>query len=817
MNPTAREHIAGLLSGVGAGSFASRRTAPADDLVLEVEGVGPLRFPIPREQARLLLAKARPARYGRREQTLLDRRVRDTGEIPASQVKLDRRRWRQTLQPMLAALGTDLGLAPGQRLEAELHSLLVYGPGQFFKQHQDSERADGMVGTLVVTLPSAFTGGAIVVEHQGEVISYRATKRPLSFIAFYADCRHEVRPVRTGYRLVLTYDLMVQGEATQVEPPPATVVAALASRLREHFATPPPRSPDRSKEAPRSEPPSRLVYLLDHQYTARGLGWRQLKGSDGARAAVLVAAAEQAGCEVVLALAEVHETRDCEEPWEPDWDRSRRSWQRDEDDGWLADGELPADDPDAYVAGDLLDSSVTLERWIDRTGGAAETILTAVAEEEICATTPSSALAPRAVEYEGYMGNYGNTMDRWYCRAAIVLWPCARSFAVRAEAAPGWALATLLERLGAGELRESREMAASLLAFWQHAAEHDEDSRLFAYALRVATGLEAPELAVALLRPFQLEALTPGLAKDFAALVSRYGEKWTRKLLDGWASPVSRPMRVGRGDPLAWLASLQTLAAAVHAAERGSSSSVGTRLLVEQAWEALQTEIKERLGLLPPSQRERALAELAPPILGWLRGAAVAGGDEPGAGNLDKSAPIGRSIARTVGHLCAAENGALVPCLVRVLRLASKNPRSERSNAFGLHAIARPLPRCWRLVSRRCRAPPTMGRSPCPWVATALSVASSELSSPLPHSSGSSGLSPSQAASTFTSGSTATSSPFVTRPAARARPTRWCWRRRRPSSHAGSRRAELGKLTSIRSPPPAGRPLRAVRADEHAR
>lgn len=25
-------------------------------------------------------------------------------------------------------------------------------------------------------------------------------------------------------------------------------------------------------------------------------------------------------------------------------------------------------------------------------------------------------------EYEGYMGNYGNTLDRWYHRAAIALW-----------------------------------------------------------------------------------------------------------------------------------------------------------------------------------------------------------------------------------------------------------------------------------------------------------------------------------------------------------------------------------------------------------
>ena len=34
------------------------------------------------------------------------------------------------------------------------------------------------------------------------------------------------------------------------------------------------------------------------------------------------------------------------------------------------------------------------------------------------------------------MGNYGNTMDRWYRRGAVVLWPTRLDFEVRAEASP---------------------------------------------------------------------------------------------------------------------------------------------------------------------------------------------------------------------------------------------------------------------------------------------------------------------------------------------------------------------------------------------
>jgi len=37
-------------------------------------------------------------------------------------------------------------------------------------------------------------------------------------------------------------------------------------------------------------------------------------------------------------------------------------------------------------------------------------------------------------EYTGFMGNWGNTLDRWYHRAAIVIWPRERTFVIRARA-----------------------------------------------------------------------------------------------------------------------------------------------------------------------------------------------------------------------------------------------------------------------------------------------------------------------------------------------------------------------------------------------
>jgi hypothetical protein len=216
MTPEPRHQLAALLGKARSrGTFTARRTASPADLHIEVAGIGPIQLPVTSAQARQLVAIARPARYGLGERTFTDARVRDTWEVPKNRVKIDKRWWNRTLLPILDGLRGDLGLLDGSRLTAELHSVLVYTPGQFFVPHQDTEKSDDMIGTLTVTLPGSSKGGELVIDHAGEQVTHRSSATLLSFVAFYADCRHEVRPVTSGYRVVLTYNLLLTGN-----PPP---------------------------------------------------------------------------------------------------------------------------------------------------------------------------------------------------------------------------------------------------------------------------------------------------------------------------------------------------------------------------------------------------------------------------------------------------------------------------------------------------------------------------------------------------------------------------------------------------------------------
>ena len=608
---TPREQLARVLGGSQApGAFSVQLSVPARDVVLTVAGAGPISFPVRAAQAKRMIACARPARFGRGEQTLMDLSVRDTWEITPDQVTLTGLDW----DVILAEVRDELGLPGRARLRAEPHALLVYGKGQFFLPHQDSEKDDAMVGTLVVSLPSSHTGGELVVEHDGKTVAYRASTAEVSVAAFYADCRHEVKPVRTGYRVTFTCNLLLDSDPAgevRAEPP-----AEAARYLTGHFTTRVSRW-----EGDDREPPNRLVYLLDHEYTQRGLGWDRLKGADAQRAALLRAAAEDAGCEAVLALTEIKETWDAEPGRRRDVDLT-------------------------YI----INSELTLNWWTGVPGG--EPIALYVPDEQVCASTPSADLKPCDSEYTGYMGNYGNTLDRWYRRAAVAVWPRRHAFAARAEASPSWALTELGGRLDAGDLTGARAAAESVAPFWKAPGPELLDP-----ALHTAAGLQDPGIALMLLRPFAVEWVTPAHAGGLAALAARYGESWHRDLLDAWFGPRNTWRYTGDVDRKGWAGGLPGLTRALR--DSGAATTAGWLLAASWGW--LDEEIRLWLGYASPAIRRKQLAELGKPLAGLL------------------AAADGTALAGEIVTVLRDHGDDVLACLLPMLRAAGP----DRSTPFG--------------------------------------------------------------------------------------------------------------------------------------
>jgi hypothetical protein len=114
-------------------------------------------------------------------------------------------------------------------------------------------------------------------------------------------------------------------------------------------------------------PSNRLVYLLDHAYTQRGLRWNRLKNSDPQRAIALQQVARELDCEILLALADVHKTWSCEDEYSGYSDYGQRNYGDDDDDADENEvGESPGSS-DLELT-ELIDSDVELRHWLGAGG-----------------------------------------------------------------------------------------------------------------------------------------------------------------------------------------------------------------------------------------------------------------------------------------------------------------------------------------------------------------------------------------------------------------------------------------------------------------
>ncbi|MFA5684345.1 MAG: 2OG-Fe(II) oxygenase [Lysobacteraceae bacterium] len=582
--------------------FASRFTVKANP-GLHVEGVGEVTLPVTIQGAHRLCAVARPAHHGYKDQTRLDPRVRDTWEIPASAISFDSPQWSSVLTRALKRIAAELGLPSDVRLDANLHNLLIYGPGQFFAVHQDSEKADGMLGTLVVTLPSKFSGGELVVSHQGETLGARGSAGQLGLLAFYADCLHEVRAVKQGYRIALTYNLVTQGDTQPAELPTQDLDALVEAVQRFWQAPLPPRWQDDAA----TDPPDRLVYLLDHEYTPSGLAWTHLKGADSIRAQALHEVARRLDADIFLTLADVHETWQAQDEYSEYGYNSRDEWDEENHDD--------EDHPDSgkLELGDLIDSEIELRHWLSADGSRLESDSAGVGWGELCLTRPSSDCAPFRSEYEGYMGNYGNTLDRWYHRAAVVMWPRERAFAIRARQAPGWAIEQIVGLLEAGDTSQAQSSAQQLLPFWTAAMRRVETKLSLDVLLPVVVALKDAGLAAQLLEPFILEQVAASAAPAFAALLEQYGTQWCEQHWQpGAASRVHPSMR------LEWLADALPAWSRAVVATRQSGAVDFAAKAVEERWRWLQQHVAQLRTSHGGSALDRALVDTSPAWLGLI-------------------------------------------------------------------------------------------------------------------------------------------------------------------------------------------------------
>jgi len=200
-----------------SGSFAGfylLKTFP--DPGLFITGLGTIGLPLSVRDAQAIASSpvTQQSPFGKGSQTLVDTSVRKSWQIDPEHFQLRNPTLDDWVNRMVETVAEKLNVACGsENVTAELYKLLLYEEGAFFLPHQDGEKGDGMFGTFMICLPSKHTGGEIHLSDEGKQLIFSTSNMSdleYSCAAWYSDVVHEVKPITSGYRLVLIYNL-VQG------------------------------------------------------------------------------------------------------------------------------------------------------------------------------------------------------------------------------------------------------------------------------------------------------------------------------------------------------------------------------------------------------------------------------------------------------------------------------------------------------------------------------------------------------------------------------------------------------------------------------
>jgi hypothetical protein len=269
-----KDDLLQALQGIeSSGSFATHYlTGTFVNPGLHVSGCGTIPLPLCQRDAQAITQVSKQAAFGKGDETLVDLSVRKTWELDVSQFQTTNPAWDAYLKSSLVTRAVEeLGVKGS--VQALPYKLLLYEEGAFFKPHKDTEKVPGMFGTLVVCLPSKHEGGQVHLSHAGtkKIFATASTSEfDLSMLAWYSDVTHEIKPVESGYRLVLTYNL-VQRDSIGM-PNSADTVLKDKNLLQDLLQVWRRKFPLRGK----------YVYRLDHQYSQASLHLQGLKGRDRA-------------------------------------------------------------------------------------------------------------------------------------------------------------------------------------------------------------------------------------------------------------------------------------------------------------------------------------------------------------------------------------------------------------------------------------------------------------------------------------------------------------------------------------------------------
>jgi hypothetical protein len=300
----------------------------------------------------------------------------------------------------------------------------------------------------------------------------------------YTDVMHEVKPIQSGYRLALSFNL-IQKKSLPIESHLQAIGAAQQYSYH-HILSSWKETADVTTVVS-GKAPNKLAILLDHQYTAAEFSANAFKGSDQANLGHLLAVAKTLDFEVYFASVDFHVQGQPEDEGPP------RGYYRRRGRGWYDDEES---EPEDAEMGEVVERTLDIGD-LKNVDGSFAFSYEDLQIDEGTEMIPQHGLAsleedePDKKEYEGYMGKWtivrtvfpmlskANAKFPRYKRMIMVLWPKSRSFDVLLDLDPA-EVDEELESFAEDADQDSQEDRAKLEWFLQVYQDERVDAEAWA-------------------------------------------------------------------------------------------------------------------------------------------------------------------------------------------------------------------------------------------------------------------------------------------------------------------------------------------------
>ena len=374
-----------------------------------------------------------------------------------------------------------------------------------------------MLASMVVVLPSEHTGGDLLVFHRGESKKFCSSEEAndLNFFAFYSDCPHQLKEVAEGHRVALSYQLFTETSSNKKQPLPIDKIALedIKKKITSYFKK--TIRPGKREEFLLSKSQDKypiknqkFVFLLNHEYTPKGMGADALKGIDNIHFEIFQKVAEELKLNIYLALADIRENWSC--GYEDEWEEESSAY------------------PEQRMFNLIL-----LKHWKNVKREPIYSGEVYCNDNEVFQSKPNKILKPYRSKHTEWMGNDGNTLDRWYHRGAIVMWPqkmhCQAIFGANIDFFISLAEEAIKQNADNVFIDIAKELAKRNMDF-------EEKKRIFIKLLKFSRRVKRKEQAFDLLSLFDINTIDHLSIPFFSLLTKVHGCDWSLDILKKWHS-----------------------------------------------------------------------------------------------------------------------------------------------------------------------------------------------------------------------------------------------------------------------------------------